>query len=200
MRIMKIIGLTGGIATGKSTVSKILAKRGYEIIDADAVVHELQVPGSPLLNKIVNAFGLTVLHKDGNLNRGKLGKIIFGNEVARAQLDKIVHPDLRAEFNRRIQLSKADILFLDVPLLFEAGFDDMTAANLVISAPAKEQLKRLMLRDGLSEQEALARIDSQMAMSEKIARADFVIDNSGDLNALAENVDKILRVIKRSSD
>ena len=197
---MKIIGLPGSIATGKSTVSKMLAQRGYEIIDADAVVRELQAKGSPLLSEIVKAFGPTVLHKDGSLNRGELGKIIFSSESARAKLDKIVHPAVRAEFERRIQKSKAEILFLDVPLLFEAGFDDMTAANLVIRASGKKQLKRLMLRDGFSKEEAQARISSQMAMCEKVARADFVIDNSGDLCELEKSVDKVLGEIKRSGD
>ena len=197
---MKIIGLTGSIATGKSTVSQVLAQRGYEIIDADAVVHELQAKGSPLLSEIVKAFDPTILHEDGSLNRGELGKIIFGNALARAKLDGIVHPAVRAEFERRILTSKAEILFLDVPLLFEAGFDDMTAANLVISASEEVQLKRLMLRDGFSKEEAQARIRSQMAMCEKVARADYVIDNSGDLCELEKNVDRVLGEIKRSGD
>ena len=197
---MKIIGLTGGIATGKSTVSQILAKRGYEIIDADAVVRELQVAGSPLLCEMVNAFGITILHNDGSLNRGELAKIIFSNESARRMLNQIVHPAVRAEFEKRIKGSKADLLFLEVPLLFEAGFDDMTCANLVISAQEKVQRMRLMLRDGLSIQEAQERISSQMTMSEKVARADFVIDNSGDLNGLEESVDRVLNGIKRSGD
>jgi len=189
---MKIIGLTGGIATGKSTVKQMLQKRGYEVIDADAVVHELQAIGSPLLAEIVNEFGTTVLHDDGSLNRGELGKMIFANAKARAKLNKIMHPAVRASFEKRIQNSKADVLFLDVPLLFEAGFDNMTDINLVISALEDVQLKRLMLRNGLSETEAQARIQSQMTMEEKIARADFVINNSGEIHELEENVDEFL--------
>jgi len=193
---MKIIGLTGGIATGKSTVSKMLEARGYEIIDADAIVHELQAAGSPLLLQIINAFGSTVLHHDGNLNRGELGKLIFNNADARGKLDAIVHPAVRAEFQRRIQCSKALVLFLDVPLLFEAGFDDMTDVNLVIKASEEVQLLRLKMRDGLIEEEAQERIRSQMPMCEKVARADFVIDNSGEIRELEEHVDKFLGEIE----
>ena len=189
---MKIIGLTGGIATGKSSVSKLLKKRGFQVIDADAVVHELQAIGSSLLSEITKAFGSTVLHDDGSLNRGELGKIAFGNAKNRARLEAMVHPAVRAEFEREIRQSKAEVLFLDVPLLFESGFDDMTAVNLVISASREIQLKRLEERDGLTEQEAHARIDSQMSMCEKVARADFVIDNSGTLCELEENVEKFI--------
>jgi len=193
---MKIIGLTGGIATGKSSASKFLKKQGFQIIDADAVVHELQATGSSLLSEIANAFGSTVLHEDGSLNRGKLGKIVFGNADVRAKLDAIVHPVVRAEFEERLRKSKADMLFLDVPLLFEAGFDDMTDVNLVIRASREMQLKRLKMRDGLTEQEAQARINSQMPMSEKVARADFVIDNNGEIHELEENIEKFLGEIK----
>lgn len=194
---MKIIGLTGGIATGKSTVSRLLLKLGYEIIDADAIVHELQAMGSPLLFEIVKAFGSTVLHENGNLNRGELGKIVFKNDVARNKLDSIMHPAVRAEIERRIQMSQADVLFLDVPLLFEAGFDDMTNVNLVIKASRQVQISRLMKRDNFTKQEVQARINSQILMSEKIIRADFVIDNSGDLCELEENVEKFLKDILR---
>ena len=193
---MKIIGLTGGIATGKSTASNLLKKHGYQVIDADAVVHELQAIGSPLLFEIANTFGSTILHDDGSLNRGELGKLIFGNADARMKLEAIMHPAVRAEFKKRIKASKDEILFLDVPLLFEAGFDDLTDANLVIKASQEMQLLRLMSRDGLTEQEARGRIRSQMPMSEKIARADFVIENSGDLCGFKKRVETFLGELK----
>jgi len=194
---MKIIGLTGGIATGKSTASKMLQELGYEVIDADTIVHELQAIGSSLLFEIANAFGSTVLHEDGSLNRGELGKMIFGNADARSKLDAIVHPAVRVEFEDRIRKSKVDVLFLDVPLLFEAGFDDMTDVNLVIRASKQMQLLRLKMRDGLTEQEAQARINSQMPMSEKVARGDFVIDNNGKMCELEEKIEKFLGEILR---
>ena len=193
--MMKIIGLTGGIATGKSTVSQLFTKRGYEVIDADAIVHELQKVGSPLLTEIAKVFGQTVLRQDGSLNRKELGQMIFENDTARAKLDGMIHPKVRAAFERRIKASKADVLFLDVPLLFEAGFDDMTHLNLVIKASTKRQLNRLMIRDGLTKQEALTRIHSQMPMHDKVAQADFVIDNEGDLCELEENVEMFLKKI-----
>jgi len=194
---MKVIGLTGGIATGKSTVAKMLERRGYEVIDADAVVHELQTTGSPLLNQIVNAFGSTILQNDGSLNRGKLGKIVFDSAADRSKLNEIVHPAIRREFERKIASSQREVLFLDVPLLFEAGFDDMTEVNLVITAEEEVQLLRLLQRDGFSKAEAQARIHSQMPMNEKIERADFVIDNNGEMNVLEKKVDKFLEEISR---
>jgi len=193
---MKIIGLTGGIATGKSTVAKMLTNRGYEVIDADEIVHKLQAKKSPLLKEISKAFGSTVLNENGSLNREKLGQMIFNDEKKRSLLDSIVHPAVRAEFERKIQLVQSDILFLDVPLLFESGFDDLADVTLVINASVEVQLERLMLRNGLSHQEARARIDAQMPMSQKVKLADFVIDNDGDLAELEVCVEKFLGEIK----
>jgi len=194
---MKIIGLTGGIAVGKSAVSQILKQHGYEIIDADRVAHQLQAANTPLLTELATVFGLTILHKDGSLNRDKLAKIVFKDEQARQRLNAIVHPAIRAEFERLIKHFTGDILFLDVPLLFEAGFDELTDANLVIKATKDVQLKRLTSRDGLTEEMALARINSQIPASEAEKLADFVIDNSGDFGALEENVEKFLEKIRK---
>ena len=194
---MKIIGLTGGIATGKSTVSQMLIRRGYEVIDADAVVHELQKPHNPLLQQIADAFGFSVLFEDGSLNREKLGKIIFGNAAARAKLDSIMHPAVREEFKKRIAQSQADVLFLDVPLLFEARFDDLTDVNLVISASPKNQMKRLINRDQITDSMARERINSQMAQSYKIDLADFVINNDGQVHELEEKVEQFLGEIQK---
>jgi len=192
---MKVMGLTGGIATGKSTVSQLLIDRGYEVIDADAVVHELQAAGSPILAKIAAEFGDSVLLGCGSLDRRALGQIIFNDTGARHKLEALMHPAVRAEFERRIDQSTSDVLFLDVPLLFEAGFDVLTTVNLVISASQENQLQRLMERDGMTESQAQARIRSQMPMSEKVARGDVVIENDGDLDELEENVEQFLRGI-----
>lgn len=189
---MKVIGLTGGIATGKSAVSKMLQEKGYEVIDADVVVRRLQAVGSPLLAKIVAEFGDGVLALDGSLNRRALGQIVFKNTDARKRLEAVMHPAVRAEFEAQIARSTSDVLFLDVPLLFEAGFDALTTTNLVIRASKENQLQRQMLRDGLTRAQAQARMDSQMAMSEKVTRADFVIDNDGDLRGLEEKVQRFL--------
>jgi len=189
---VKIIGLTGGIATGKSTVSKMLVERGYEVIDADVVARELQVKGSPLLSELVSVFGSTILAEDGNLIRGKLGSIIFTDDKARSKVDDIFRPAIRAEFERRIAQSQQEILFLDVPLLFEAGFDELTTENLVISLSYQKQLERLMNRNDLTKFEAEARINAQMPMVEKVVRADYVIDNDGNLQDLLKQVEKFL--------
>ena len=189
---MKIIGLTGGIATGKSTVSKILVERGYEVIDADVVARELQAKGGPVLLELTKTFGATILDADGNLIRGKLGDIIFTDDKARAQVDDIFRPAVRAEFERRIAQSTAEILFLDVPLLFEAGFDELTQKNLVIKTSKQKQLKRLMDRNDLTVEEAQARINAQMPLDEKVTRADYVIDNEGSLQDLLQQVKNFL--------
>jgi len=197
---MKIIGLTGGIATGKSAVSTMLSKKGFQVIDADAIVHQLQALGSPLLNKMAKAFGTTILNQDGSLNRAKLGSLVFDDKKKRALLDSLVHPAVRAEFERQIQVAKVDILFLDVPLLFEAGFDDLADVTLVVTTSTQKQLERLVNRDGLSESEAKARIEAQMSVAEKAKLADFVIDNNGDLCELAESVEAFLGNILRGEE
>ena len=192
---MKIIGITGGIATGKSTVSKMLASYGYEVIDADVIARELQVKDSPVLLEIIKTFGSTVLDETANLNRDKLGKLIFSCKENRAKLDGIIHPAIRAEFERRIAQSQAEVLFLDVPLLFEAGFDELTTENLVIKGSKQKQLERLMHRNDLTETEAQTRINAQMSIDAKVARADYIIDNDGDLDELTKQVEDLLKQI-----
>ena len=196
----KIIGLTGGIATGKSTVSKMLRQKRMNVIDADEIVRNLQKTGRPLLKKIAQTFGSTVLNEDGSLNRAALGQKIFSDEKARAKIDALIHPEVRAECLRQIEAFQGEILFLDVPLLFEAGFDDLTDANVVVSTTADVQLKRLMLRDGMTSLQAQKRMDAQMPISEKMSRADFIINNDGDEKLLEENVEKLLRNLKGIGD
>jgi len=190
--VLKIIGLTGGIASGKSTVSKILINRGYEVIDADAIARELQVKGSPLLGELVKIFGPDILDGEGSLNRVKLGTIIFSDESARIKVDELFLPAVKKEFRRRIAQSEAQILFLDVPLLFEAGFDDLTDANLVVFTSVDTQVKRLKARNNITGEEAMMRIGSQMPTDEKIKRADFTINNDGKMYDLEENVEEFL--------
>jgi len=189
---VKVIGLTGGIATGKSTVSKWLQKRGFQVIDADQIVHELQSIGSPMLASIAAEFGKSVICADGSLDRKTLGQIIFNDPNARHKLEAIMHPAVRAECNEQIAQSQANVLFLDVPLLFEAGFDDLADVTVVVSATEQTQLQRLMKRDELSFDQAQERIHSQMPIAEKSRRANFVIDNNGNLCELEENIERFL--------
>ena len=189
---MKIIGLTGGIATGKSTVSKMLVERGFEVIDADVVARELQAKGGPVLLELTKTFGATILDADGNLDRAKLGNIVFGSESKRLLLNEVMHPAIKAEFGRTISQVSAEVVFLDVPLLFEAGFDSLTHENLVISVAKEKQLERLVARNNLTQAEAEARINAQMPLAEKVARADYVIDNNGTIEDLLKQIENFL--------
>ena len=182
---MNIIGLTGGIATGKSTVSAILQSAGATIIDADKIARNVVQKGLPGYQQIVDHFGNGVLHASGDLNRGALADVIFRNAEQKKALDRIVHPLVKAEttvrLNRIAQIEPQALVFLDVPLLFEAGMDKGLAEIIVVYAPESIQLQRLMQRDHLSQNDARYRIQSQMPIEQKRSRATIVIDNSGSI-------------------
>jgi len=185
----RIVGLSGGIGSGKSTVSRQLAGLGATVIDADAIVHELQAPGSPMLAEIAAAFGPGVIDAEGRLDRTALGAIVFREAAARERLGSIVHPPVAAEIARRVAQARSQgvaVLVLDIPLLFEgrkAGTGTAAAlqfdATVVVWAPEDAQIQRQIARDGCSREEALRRIRAQLPLHEKKALADFVIDNSG---------------------
>jgi len=187
--VARIVGLTGGIASGKSTVARMLTELGATVIDADAIVHELQAPGSPLLGEIVEAFGPGILTPDGALDRPALGALVFGDADARERLGRIVHPKVGAEMLRRIATAResgAALIVLDIPLLFEgrargSGSAAQMAldATILVTVPERTQVERQMERDGCDREEALRRIRSQLPLEEKRSLADYVIDNSG---------------------
>lgn len=187
---MLLIGLTGGIGSGKSTVSSAFGARGAIVIDADAIVHELQSPGRPVLAAMVEAFGPDILHEDGSLHRQAVADLVFGDDEALATLNGIVHPAVGAEIAERLlAASETDrVVILDVPLLVESGRDDM-AGLLVVDVDPDLAVERLMEHRGFDEDDARARIARQASREQRLARADFVIDNSGDLDALAEQID-----------
>jgi dephospho-CoA kinase len=186
-----VIGLSGGIGTGKSTVAGILTRLGAVIIDADAIVHELQAPGTPMLAEIASAFGAELIRPDGSLDRARLGELVFRDPEARLRLGKIVHPGVGAEMLRRLDAARearVGLVVLDIPLLFEGrkagtgnaaqlGFD----ATVLVYAAEPQQIERQLARDGYGRDEALRRVRSQLPIEEKRALADFVIDNSGSL-------------------
>ena len=192
---MKIIGLTGGIACGKSTVSKALRALGACIIDADAVAHELSQPNQALFNAYVQRFGMAIVTPGGTLDRAAIARLIFTDPTMRAEVEQISHPLIRRAVEERLRMAEKEqkrAAVLDVPLLFEAGWDAFADEVWVVALPPEEQLTRLLARDKtMSEGEARARIAAQMPLAEKCARADVVIDNSGTKEETRDYVGKL---------
>lgn len=182
---MIIAGLTGGIASGKSTVSGFLCDAGAKIIDADKIARDVVRQGTPAYDEICSFFGRTIIGQDGQIDREVLGDIIFNNPDKKAHLNNIVHPrviEQSMQMIARIATEAPDaVVVMDVPLLLEAGMDKDLAEVIVVYVPEALQLKRLMARDGIGEKAAMARIRSQMPIEEKRQRATIVIDNSGDI-------------------
>lgn len=179
---MILVGLTGGVATGKSTVAKMFKQCGAVVIDADELAHEVVKPGKPAWREIVGLFGKAVLNQDRSLNRQALGSIVFRNPKKRRQLEHIIHPRVAREQARLTkQAARTDptaVVIYDVPLLFEAGIDKRVDKTLVVTADRETQLARLKKRNGLSRVEAIRRIRSQMPLSKKVRLADIVIDGT----------------------
>lgn len=192
---MKIIGLTGGIACGKSTVSKALRALGACIIDADALAHELSQPNQALFNAYVQRFGMAIVTAGGTLDRAAIARLIFTDPTMRAEVEQISHPLIRRAVEERLRMAEKEqkrAAVLDVPLLFEAGWDALADEVWVVALPPEEQLTRLLARDKtMSEGEARARIAAQMPLAEKCARADVVIDNSGTKEETRDYVGKL---------
>ncbi len=205
---MVIAGLTGGIASGKSTVSRMLADAGARIIDADQIAREVVQPGTSAYGEIVSVFGRHILQSDGAIDRKRLGDVIFNDPEKKARLNAIVHPRVFQRTDQMIadianQAPEA-VVILDVPLLLEAGMDRDLAELIVVYIPESLQLERLMARDGINVADAMARIRSQMPIEEKRKRASIVIDNSGSLSdcrrqALAA-FDRLLKKSRRRPD
>ena len=186
---MLLIGLTGGIGSGKSSVSARLAERGARVIDADAIVREVQGPGTPVLAAMVERFGEAILQPDGSLDRQAVADLVFTDDAALADLNAIVHPAVAAEIARRLEEAAAtdDVVILDVPLLVESGRDDL-AALLVVDVDPELAIERLVEHRGFDEADARARIARQASREERVAKADRVIDNSGSLAELDRQV------------
>lgn len=186
----RLIGLTGGIGTGKTTVSRYLADT-YQIpvLDADIYAREAVQVGSPVLDEIVKRYDRTIQLPDGNLNRQLLGEIIFNNPQERRWLEGKIHPYVRDRFQSELKQLEADTVLLVVPLLFEANMTDLVTEIWVVRCCLQEQLRRLIERDRLSEQQAMARINSQLPVEKKVAAADVVLDNSSTLDSLLKQID-----------
>ncbi|TAA70456.1 dephospho-CoA kinase [Planococcus salinarum] len=191
-----IIGLTGSIASGKSTVSKMLEEMGFPIIDADLVARQVVQPGTETLKKIEALFGPEVIRPDGTMDREKVGTLIFSDPLARKQLNDIIHPAIREEMLRQRNAYIAqgfETIIMDIPLLFESKLQHFVDKILVVSVTEENQLARLMERNGLSESEARARISSQLPMSVKEEGADAVIYNNGTIDETAFQLAQILK-------
>ncbi|MGQ4649717.1 dephospho-CoA kinase [Lyngbya aestuarii] len=191
--VKRIIGLTGGISTGKTTVSNYLANAWtLPILDADIYAREAVQLGSPVLAKLVERYSSSVLLADGKLNRQSLGAIIFSDSVERQWLEQQIHPYVRDRFQSELATLVAPTVVLVVPLLFEAKMTDLVTEIWVVSCTRQQQLRRLEERDRLPSEQAIARIDSQLPLPEKIAGADVVLNNSSTPADLLKQVDLAL--------
>jgi dephospho-CoA kinase len=193
-----VVGLTGGIGSGKSTVSALLEAKGAVVVDADAVVHDLQRPGTAVFEAMVDRFGNGIVAADGSLDRSAVAAIVFNDPDALADLNGIVHPAVGAEIVRRMdELSTTDaVVVLDVPLMVESARGYPVAGLIVVDVDPEVAVRRLVEQRGMREDDARARIARQASREERRARADVVIDNSGSLDDLAAQIDRAWRWIE----
>ena len=189
---MKRVGLTGGIGAGKSTVARMLAAKGAVVIDADQISRDLVVPGAPALLALVDEFGPGILREDGSLDRGGLAALAFADEQGTARLNAIMHPRIREESARLLGLAGEDsIVVYDMPLLVETGQQDLVDLVVVVDVPEQVQVDRAVGLRGLDEGDVRRRIQAQASREERRAAADVVIDNSGDEERTAQQVEAL---------
>jgi dephospho-CoA kinase len=203
----RIIGLTGGIGSGKSTVAEMLRKLGATIIDADRIVHELQAPGMPMLEVLAAEFGRDIIDASGALDRKALGAIVFNDKTARARLGLIVHPEVGKEMYRQVQAgiaAEAPLVVADIPLLYEGRREGRDTASMLgvegvvlVWVPVEIQIERTMARDSCTRDEALARIRAQVPIDEKRSLAEHVVDNTGSREETEAQVRAIVRELTR---
>ena len=197
--MMKKIGLTGGIGSGKSTVAKLLAEAGFKVVDADQIAREIMEPGSPVLDDVADAFGADVIREDGTLDRGKLAGRAFVDKHATEKLNSITHPAIRAESERRFAEAEAagePAVVYDMPLLVDLGMHRNMDLTVVVDVDADERVRRLVSSRGLDEADARARIAQQIDDATRNAAADVIIDNNGDLDALKPQVDQLIERLR----
>jgi dephospho-CoA kinase len=198
---MIVVGLTGGVATGKSTVAKMFKQCGAVVIDADELARDVVKPGKPAWHAIVNTFGKTVLAPDRTINRQALGAIVFGNRVKLRRLERIIHPRVaRQQAKLTRQAARNDpkaVVIYDVPLLFEVGIDKRVDKIIVVTADLETQIARLKKRNGLSRAEALRRIRSQMPLAKKIQRTDHVLYGTLSRTSLRRQVGRLFKNLHR---
>lgn len=200
---MLVIGLTGGIGSGKSTVADLFAALGVPVIDTDQISREIVAPGSSALRDIIKRFGPEILTSDGHLDRKRLRENIFGDAADRAWLEQLLHPRIGEELQRRLANLRDVYAVVVVPLLFESGFDAFVDRVLVVDAPEEQQIARASARDNVSREQVIAVLRAQMSREERLQRADDVIVNNADLKALRGEVatlDASYRMLARHGD
>lgn len=197
--MVKVVGLTGGIASGKSTISRYLQEQGLMVLDADQVVHDLQAPSGRLYQALVGHFGQEIVQADQTLDRAKLGQLIFSNPELMAVSNGLQDEIIRGELANRLRdlSTRTDLIFLDIPLLFEKGYDTWCQEIWLVAVSEPVQVQRLMARNGYSQSEAHKRIASQLPLAEKKAKSQVIIDNNGSLEASYQQVDKALQALER---
>ena len=193
---MKVIGITGGIASGKSFVSSVVKKAGYSVIDADLISKELSQKNGSVYNAIVRTFGESYLDENKEIDRQKLGSLIFNDKQAKGLLNSISHPLIIEEMERQIKESNSDLVFIDVPLLYESGLQNMFDKIICVYLPRRLQIERLMNRDNISYEYAVKKIESQKNLEEKKKLADFIINSSESFDSVEENVIELIKKLK----
>ena len=198
---MLIVGLTGGVASGKTAVSKVLEEQGAYIIDADHIARELVQPHKPAWKELVRAFGQEILQEDGSIHRKKLAGKVFGDAKQRKRLNRILHPRIRKEMDRRAkEIGQRDpeaIVVIDAPLLIEVGNHRQMDKLIVVTSTRSQQIGRLKDRDGANREEALKIVSSQMPLEEKLKFADFVIRNEGSLEETKRKAREVFRELRK---
>ena len=187
------VGLTGGIASGKTTVASLFAERGATVLDTDVIAREVVEPGRPALTALVNALGYGILDSDGRLARAELRRLLFADAASRREVETILHPAILAELELQARRAPGPYQVFVIPLLVESGLERIVNRVLVVDCPEEEQLRRLMARDRTSREEALRMLQTQASREERLAAADDVIDNSGPAAGLPARVAELDR-------
>lgn len=196
---MKLIGLTGGIGSGKSTVAQLLVRHGWELVDADQIARDIVEPGQPALTELAQAFGEDILQEDGSLDRGLLASRAFSSREKTAVLNSITHPRINEETQARFDAARqagADFVVYDMPLLVDKGLHKDMDATIVVDVDAEERVRRLVAYRGLDEEDARRRIAAQIPDDVRRVVADFIIDNNGPLEALDEQVEGVVEKLR----
>ncbi len=198
---MRKVGLTGGIASGKSTVSGMFRELGVPVIDADVIAREVVAPGSRALEAIVDAFGEEVLTEEKSLNRARLGEIVFSDPAKKKVLEGILHPEIIAEQDRRLKglerEGRTPVAIVDAAVMIESGSWKRFDSLVVVDCDESQQIGRLRLRNGMNEEEAVRRVNAQMPLSEKVKYADHVIDNRGSIDDTRKQVEELMKLLSR---